>query len=137
MLKEVPLLRICYFQNPNSAISVFPKHVHAISSIARLQGRQQDAEEFLGCVLNGAHEEMESAISAVSEPASNTTGVNGGAAGEAHKSESKKKAAIPNGETKTPEVRFFRGENGKFCTRVQLSSFFLISALILDGFVLA
>ena len=57
----------------------------------------------MGCVLNGAHEEMESAIRVVSEPASNAAGVNGG--GDVQKPESKRKSTIPNGETKTPEVR--------------------------------
>ena len=80
---------------------LFRKRLNLI--FLNLQGRQQDAEEFLGCVLNGAHEEMETAIRVVADPNGASPGVNGGG-GDAQRMETKAKPAIPNGDVKTPEV---------------------------------
>ena len=57
----------------------------------------------MGCVLNGAHEEMETAIRVVADPNAASPSVNGGG-GDAQRMEMKTKPSIPNGDVKTPEV---------------------------------
>lgn len=80
------------------------------------KGRQEDAEEFLGCVLNGAHEEMESAIRAISEPtlaAPAPVATSNGVAPSVTKSlDAKPSKATPNGDIARPQAEGEEDDGG-------------------------